>query len=287
MLNDDHRTPHLITFSKRYGYETLPEPMRLEELSLDLRIEIWNTFWGILPEIEKFIPNNFYRLASKLMKKPLDEVFLKQDVVLGFYRSTILTGPFYKVIDLAEAIMNELQEFSFLPNFTMEIGHLFEQYPAAYFLNTSQRPYHFVPRNSKEQGEAVKQAIETIQENGLEGVAKYFQQAAENINKNRFDDSVTKSIAAVESVARKIVPNEKTLGEALKALEKEKLLTNSQLKAGFSKLYAYANTEEGVRHPLVFKDSSDVGIDEAIFMYGACASFAAYLATKYMKMQRE
>ena len=29
-------------FSLRYGYEPLPEPMRLEELSSDLRRKIWN-----------------------------------------------------------------------------------------------------------------------------------------------------------------------------------------------------------------------------------------------------
>ena len=33
----DHRT-----FSQRYGYEPLPEPMRLEHISEDLRREIWN-----------------------------------------------------------------------------------------------------------------------------------------------------------------------------------------------------------------------------------------------------
>ena len=30
------------TFSRRYGYEPLPEPMRLEEISEDLRREIFN-----------------------------------------------------------------------------------------------------------------------------------------------------------------------------------------------------------------------------------------------------
>ncbi len=35
--SDDH-----LTFSQRHGYESLPEPMQLEELSDDLRREIWN-----------------------------------------------------------------------------------------------------------------------------------------------------------------------------------------------------------------------------------------------------
>ena len=37
----DSSADHL-TFSQRYGYEPLPEPMRLEHISDDLRREIWN-----------------------------------------------------------------------------------------------------------------------------------------------------------------------------------------------------------------------------------------------------
>lgn len=47
------------------------------------------------------------------------------------------------------------------------------------------------------------------------------------------------------------------------------------------------SSEEGVRHSLVFKDSADVGLDEAMFMFGACASFAAYLANKHRQTEAE
>ena len=36
------------SFSRRYGYEPLPEPMRLEEFSSDLRREIWNAVREVL-----------------------------------------------------------------------------------------------------------------------------------------------------------------------------------------------------------------------------------------------
>ena len=38
------------SFSRRYGYKPLPEPMRLEELSSDLRREIWNAVREVLLE---------------------------------------------------------------------------------------------------------------------------------------------------------------------------------------------------------------------------------------------
>ena len=76
---------------------------------------------------------------------------------------------------------------------------------------------------------------------------------------------------------------EKTLGSALKSLESAGVIRHSALREAFSKLYGYTNDEEGIRHPLLDKDSPDVDLDEAMFMFGACASFAAYLASKAPK----
>ena len=42
MANNGDKLSDRLTFSQRHGYEPLPEPMRLEELSSDLRREIWN-----------------------------------------------------------------------------------------------------------------------------------------------------------------------------------------------------------------------------------------------------
>ena len=41
------------SFSQRHGYEPLPEPMRPEELSSDLRREIWNAVREFLLEERK------------------------------------------------------------------------------------------------------------------------------------------------------------------------------------------------------------------------------------------
>ena len=74
-----------------------------------------------------------------------------------------------------------------------------------------------------------------------------------------------------------------TLGPALDSLEKAGVLRHPALKQAFDKLYGYTNTEQGIRHALLDKNAADVGLDEAIFMFGACASFSAYLAEKYRK----
>lgn len=53
------------------------------------------------------------------------------------------------------------------------------------------------------------------------------------------------------------------------------------LKRAFSKLYGYTSDEQGIRHALIDNPQANVGQDEAVFMFGACASFSSYLARKH------
>ena len=76
----------------------------------------------------------------------------------------------------------------------------------------------------------------------------------------------------------------RTLGKALDVLQRKGVLTNTQLKSALDQLYyAYTNSEQGIRHALTDQPEADVGIDEAMVMFGACASFAAYLNSKHEK----
>ena len=116
----------------------------------------------------------------------------------------------------------------------------------------------------------------------MDGASTHLRYAAEHINARKYGDSIADSIHAVESVARVIDPNSsKTLGPALKSLEDAGLLKHGALKQAFDKLYGYTNTEQGIRHALTSQAAADVGLDQAMFMFGACASFAAYLANKH------
>ena len=280
-------------FSQRYGYEPLPEPMRLEELSSDLRREIWNAVREVLVEKRKGYIENYYFEASgkKFFERVLgantktseDEISTKHNQVCAHLKNSVLTHQFNQVLDLIEIMVNDRDITEY---FVKRINNSFEQYAAAYRLDESQQPYRFVPRSSKEQGEATQQAIETIRENDLEGAAAHLRQATEHINARQYGDSITDSIHAVESVARAIDPKaSKALAPALDSIEKAGLLKHTALKAAFKKLYGYTSDEQGIRHPLLDQDSPNVGLDEAMFMFGACASFAAYLAQKHRQAE--
>ena len=157
----------------------------------------------------------------------------------------------------------------------------FERTPIAYYVDTDGMST-IMPRISREAGEATRKAVETIRGGGMDGAAAHLRDAAEHLNAGQFADSITDSIHAVESVARTIDPkSSKTLGPALDSLEKAGVLKHSALKQAFDRLYGYTNTEQGIRHALLDKGVADVGPNEAIFMFGACASFAAYLTEKH------
>ena len=112
-------------------------------------------------------------------------------------------------------------------------------------------------------------------------------QAVEHLRARQFADSIADSIHAVESVARTIDPKaNKTLSPALNSLENAGLLKHPTLKEAFSKLYGYTSNEQGIRHALLDKGSPDVDLDEAMFMFEACASFAAYLVNKHQKAEQ-
>ena len=199
----------------------------------------------------------------------------------SFIKRVLTQGDYHEVLTLVEFT---LRHECCSENLRKELGNAFDKAPIAYFVDDKNGLPTIMPRSSREAGEATQQAIETLRESGMEGATTHLRQAAAYSNERRFADSVKESIHAVEAVACKIDQTSSTLGKALKVLEKKGLLANKQLKTALEKLYAYTNSEEGVRHSLVFQDSPDVGLEEAVFMFGACASFAAYLVNKHRQM---
>ena len=336
-------SPYPLTFSQRYGYEPLPEPMRPGEISPDLRREIANATMDLLSDFRTELVNSairrekpmstrdmnpspaylnegIFNLLNRRTSFPLPEDLIKENAkakinkyvrhILGRLDTTLWDNTdihtddslfekiskslrFNKIIDLLEIIFyapRESDEWKIISqmteDFARKIKNLFQRYSSAYSLNIQEHPYWFSPcMVIKEQASAVEKAIEVIHDSGIDSAVTHLRQAAEHINMEQYADSLADSIHAVESVARTIDPNNcKSLAKALKSLENAGLLKHRALNKAFMKLYGYTSNEKGIRHPLVDQSSADVGLDEAIFMFGACASFAAYLTRKHQHL---
>ena len=296
MTNSRGDFPDHLSFSQRYDYEPLPEPMRLEEISDDLRRELWNATYAFLnrnSQLNTMEPAVYFntpvrefvkRAWGRFDKIPESRVRTNYSAVLRDFEFVLMRRKFNRVLELLEIMVDEQEDSD---EFATKITTLFDRHGAAYWLDTSRRPFRFVPRASKEQAESTRQAIETLRQGGVDGASAHLRQAKEHINAEQYGDSIADSIHAVESVARVIDPkSNKMLGPALNSLEKAGLLKHPALKEAFKKLYGYTNDEQGIRHALLDKGSPDVGLDEAMFMFGACASFAAYLVSKHEKAKK-
>ena len=280
-----------LTFSQRYGYSPLPEPMRLEELSTDVRRELWNKVRRLLLGKTFVVGYNrlfrsehiefVERVIGKVLAVEEERVETEFEASNQIFRRIVTEGKFYTTMDLIECISNYDVEHK---QFAESVRDIFDHFSAAYFFDSSCRPYRFYPKSSKEQGEATQHALNVLHGNKRSGSIAHLQQATAHINLGQYADSIAHSIRAVESVARLVDPNAaKTLGPALESLEQHGLLNHSALKEAFKKLYGYTSDEQGIRHALLEKGVADVGLDEAVFMFGACASFAAYLVNKSMQ----
>lgn len=161
-------------FSRRHGYAPLPEAMRLEHLSEEFRIEIWNlvrsslialathsrafTFFG--DEAGRFLEGVLGRLTGR----PEDEINTDYEATMAFVKKVVLEGNFFAVLDFLELFSD--QGASWRP-FAEQVHDLFEHHAAPYRFDISRPPCHFIPRGSKEQGEAIQRAVDTSPEKPL------------------------------------------------------------------------------------------------------------------------
>ena len=97
-----------------------------------------------------------------------------------------------------------------------------------------------------------------------------------------YANSVKESISAIESMCNIMLgTNNKTLGDALKGLDKKGIKIHSALKSAFSSLYGYTSDESGIRHNTGIDEKTT--FEEAKFMLVACSAFLNYLTQIYEK----
>ena len=136
-----------------------------------------------------------------------------------------------------------------------------------------------VPTAIPEQRKAVEDAFRVLADGPFGGAREHLRKSSDCINDGDYSGSVRESIHAVESVARRLDSNARTLSEALGSLAKRGLMLHGAFKSGINKLYGYASDEDGIRHSLS-EATTNVDMADAVFMFGACASFAAFLVEK-------
>ena len=283
----------LLTFSQAQGYEDLPRPLQLEELPSEARTHIWNVFYLYItstgvPSYSSYVDESIELLGDDweailyekhlwIDNRPLENwnsVLYNHIVTI---RESVQTLAHNEVFDLIQFVLRHPKCPSGILGCIKEV---FERDRLAYTIDEGP-PTTIIPAVTREEGNTIVAAMTTLRDAGLGGSVEHLRNASECINRQDWAGSVRESIHAVESVARQLdhkASNE--LGPALASLEQRGSL-HPALKKAFSSLYGYTSNEQGIRHALLDQDNANVGMDEAVFMLGACASFCSYLWRKH------
>ena len=278
--------PRELSFSQAQGYEKLPEPLKLGELLDEARVKIWNRLYAWLEAYQEgksspYMPDPWSSILQSVHSiqdnNPADDWKPQFKFVCKYLRSRIETEKFNKVFDLIQFIMRDPK----CPEgFIEDMCVVFTDCRLAYAIDPGPPPTIF-PAVTTEEGEAVAASLQTLAHAGLQGSTSHLRKSADCINRGDWAGSIRESIHAVESVARQLDSKaSSSLAPALRSLEKRSAL-HPALKQALGKLYGYSSDEQGIRHAHLSADQANVGMDEALFMFGACASFASYLWRKH------
>lgn len=286
MSNNDLSQKNL-TFSQVWDYEKLPGPLKPEKISQEARTRLWNNLYDAVRHC--LTPYGYYvncitlppwhdilhDLHAYFFNFELDRWDNDFKVFIKNYKNFIYASKFNEIFDLLQYIMRHSQCPS---KFINDVAETFKQCQLAYIV-CKEFPVTIFPATTKTEGKAILETLKRLHDNEFLGAETHLQKAADFMNQGEYADSIRESINSVESVARKL--NSKpsnSLDKSLKVLDGE---IHPALKRGLLALYGYTSDEKGIRHSLIDEGQANVGIDEAVFMLGACASFASYLLRKH------
>ena len=298
-----HLDPRKLSFSQAQGYEKIPGPLKLGELPQEARTKIGNLFYKHVSacmskdRVDRETPMESlgvfdYTIVGPWIGNPWKKIMRAKHVdfdgkpdeawgsdfkiICSELRDDITNLPFNKVFDMIHFVLRHPE----CPDgFCTAMKETFLDCRLAYVVDT-EPPATIFPAATREEGDSIVESILVLREARLDGSASHLRKASEYLNASDWAGSVRESIHAVESVARQLDPGAaKTLGPALTSLKKRGAV-HPALKEAFGKLYGYTSDEQGIRHSLLHRPDANVGIDEAVFMLGACASFASYLWRK-------
>ena len=286
----EYTTDHSnLTFSQAAGIDPLPQPAKLGELPWRTRNAFWSRTYHWINEsrginyyegmsygiVGEPWDSMLYDFHMVILNKPGDEFDGNLSIQLSTIKTLFLKDPYNRVFDFLQFIM---RHESVPDGFREFVDTTLQESMCAYSI--VEDVWTIVPSAIPEQQRSIERAFRILKDGPFGGVRQHLSNSSECLNSGDYSGSVRESIHAVESVVRRIDNNSrKSLAPALESLSKRGLVLHGAFKSGIEKLYGYTSDEDGIRHSLS-DATTNVDAADAVFMFGACASFAAFLVEK-------
>lgn len=276
-----------MDFSQRMGLLPASKVIQESRMDDDLKISLWNILtqhcwrWYDSPYSGSYNPvagSNLEVVAvmlySKYYKRPTDSIPELWPDFLDVVRANYFNSNWHRIYSLIEfmgehCISKRIGGPDAYTKYFDACNEVFELENSAYRFVSGK----ITPITSPEEIDEIERAIASSDQ--YAGVRTHLQTSLGFLTDKQNPDyrnSIKESISAVESLAKKLVGDDKaTLGQALKVLEKHHHL-HSSLKNAFSALYGYTNDASGIRHSLMDNESALTQAD-ARFMLICCSAF--------------
>ncbi len=283
-----------LTFSQAEGIDTLPQPAALGELtgmarnllwefihrSLESSISTTRTRFGDIHRLRDPWLTILYNYHIIYLSEPRDEFVNEFSLHSSKIKKLLLNGEYNRVFDFLQFVLRQrFPPEHFREYFRDTITRILKEHTAYTIIDDGPSIFSIA---LPEQRESIEEAFQSLALGPFEAARNHLCKSAEHINRGDFAGSIRESIHAVESVARRLNADAATsLTPTLDALS-SKITIHSAFKRGIENFYGYTSDESGIRHAGIEKDT-DVDMEDAVFMVGACASFASFLVNKARK----
>lgn len=275
-----------IPFSQRNGYvpfiqqldlETIPQEFKEKvKALLDIIIEKSKYYFDLIDP--KYI-NVAINLYINFYKGNYRNFSTEKQFVNNFIFDFIDKSSFFELFDFLEQIIIDFKNIIKDDAVELCLKSLFKKYRLAYTVYNGK----IVPVANEAEGKTYIGALNMTEKTGANGAHSHLIKAGEQMNHQKWAESIRESISAVESVCRQIAGENASLGAALSKIDKQYHL-HSAFKKALSELYGYTSDENGIRHSLLDNPEAKVDQTDALFMLGACASFVSYLLARTTMM---
>jgi len=268
-----------MDFSQRMGLAPATKVAQVDSIDRDLKNSLWNVVVSLKfgkfrhpRDWDKVAGSNLSwfatQLYSEFYKAPLDTIPYKWTDFKKTVRESFFKMDWHRLYSFVEFIVTSTEDEG-KKTLTSAFNRVLERENSAYRFVSDQ----LSPITSSDEISEIEAAI--LKSDRYSGVRVHIQTSLSLLTDRENPDyrnSIKESISAVESLAKKLVGDDKaTLGQALKILEDKHGLHGS-LKSAFMTLYGYTSDAGGIRHAILDNTTPPTKAD-ARFMLICCSSF--------------
>jgi len=263
------------------GFEPEVKALQLDGMDDELRTHLHNVIrlmessaekYGIkLYIIYKLLWTHFFILDADAVIGHSSDYIIKK--VKSLFDNLAWNGV-YDYIEYYLYLIN--RKYHYLNNLTIELNIVLENHNSAYRIQDGL----VIPISNEQELSEVSEASHT----GQRAIDTHMRRAIELFSQRESKDYanvIKEAISAVEAAVNIVNGTEgKTLGDALKILEKTRKIPEA-LKQGFDKLYGYTcDKQTGIRHAMINDAQCPPDFADAKFMLVACSAFVNWLLQK-------